>query len=251
MSLVEDCALSLLSSAGDRALGTFGHWSIFCLYKTLPLPNGACLVQNSAPLQPLDDLRLRHAGAPSVMARTADLLVRHLRSRLDRLGATLQSLKSLAGRAAGAIDVPRASVGDLGFNLKDVDLAMSEISTRLIKRLDFHDIKSKRVANYTRLGRQIRGTATLMHDDLAEGMCPLFFPILVHDKPRAAAWLRQRGVDALEFWNHGAEASSERLSANTRFLRDHVLGLPIHQDLTERHIDYVAEQVAGLSARLA
>src|SRR5262245_14585415 len=32
MLLVEDCALSLLSSADGRPLGTFGQWSIFCLY---------------------------------------------------------------------------------------------------------------------------------------------------------------------------------------------------------------------------
>jgi hypothetical protein len=42
--LVEDCALALLSALGDRPLGTFGDASIFCLYKTLPTPNGGALV---------------------------------------------------------------------------------------------------------------------------------------------------------------------------------------------------------------
>ena len=36
-----------------------------------------------------------------------------------------------------------------------------------------------------------------------------------------------------------AEAEGE----NARYLRAHVLGLPLHQDLTARHIDYIAEQV--------
>ena len=48
MLLVEDCALALLSADGSQPLGTFGDWAVFCLYKTLPLPNGAVLVQNTA-----------------------------------------------------------------------------------------------------------------------------------------------------------------------------------------------------------
>ena len=47
MRLVEDCALALLSADGSLPLGTAGDWAVFCLYKTLPLPNGALLVQNT------------------------------------------------------------------------------------------------------------------------------------------------------------------------------------------------------------
>src|SRR5829696_8995461 len=50
MLLVEDCALSLLSEPDGQPLGSTGDWSIFCLYKTLPVPNGALLVQNTVPL---------------------------------------------------------------------------------------------------------------------------------------------------------------------------------------------------------
>ena len=38
--LIEDCALALLSRNGDRPLGSTGDLSVFCLYKTLPVPNG-------------------------------------------------------------------------------------------------------------------------------------------------------------------------------------------------------------------
>src|SRR5205814_1858402 len=34
MLLVEDCALSLLSEVERQPLGSFGQWSVFCLYKT-------------------------------------------------------------------------------------------------------------------------------------------------------------------------------------------------------------------------
>jgi dTDP-4-amino-4,6-dideoxygalactose transaminase len=248
MWMVEDCALALLSDAGDRPLGTFGDWSIFCLYKTLPLPNGACLVenqvQNHGPVASLEQLSLRKAGLPSVLGRTADLMVRHIRSRADGFGAAMESMKRAAGRAASAMDVPRASVGDIGFNLDEVDLAMSEISERLLAHLNFEEIRHRRIENYRRLSEALGGGVTTLHDTLPDGVCPLFFPILVDHKHDAADVLRSRGVDALEFWNHGADHAEA--GPNTRHLREHVLGIPIHQDLTPRHIEYVAEQVSSL-----
>jgi dTDP-4-amino-4,6-dideoxygalactose transaminase len=253
MWLVEDCALALLSDAGDQPLGTFGHFSVFCLYKTLPLPNGACLVENGEPLAGLHHISLRQAGLPSVLGRTAELVVRNIRSRSDSLGAAMESMKRAAGRAVGAMDVPRAKIGDIGFNIDDVDLAMSEISARLLKRLDFEEVRTRRIANYRRLAMHLAGQVTPLHDELPVGVCPLLFPILVEDKQETAEVLRSCDIDVLEFWNHGAEGDgrAEAEGENAQYLRRHVLGLPIHQDLTDRHIDYVAEQVARLNLRMS
>ena len=167
MWLVEDCALALLSDAGTKPLGSFGHWSIFCLYKTLPLPNGACLVENTDHLAALEHIDLRQAGLPSVIGRTAELMVRNIRSRSDSLGAAMESMKRAAGRAAGAMDVPRAKVGDIGFDIDEVNLAMSEISARLLRRLDFEDIRSRRIANYRQLAQQLDGFVTPLHSAVA------------------------------------------------------------------------------------
>src|SRR5688572_7914973 len=256
MWLVEDCALSLLSDAADQPLGSFGHFSIFCLFRSLPLPNGACLAENGEHLAALDEISLRQAGLPSVLGRTAELVVRNIRSRSDSLGAAMDSMKRAAGRAVGAMDVPRAKIGDIGFNIEDVDLAMSEISSRLLKRLNFEDVRNRRIANYRRLANQLAGSVTPLHENLPIGVCPLLFPILVEDKQETAEALRGFGVDVLEFWNHGADEADlvqkemPRESSAT-YLRQHVLGLPIHQDLTDRHIDYVAEQVGRLNLRMS
>src|SRR6266850_6694755 len=248
MLLVEDCALSLLSETPDgRALGSFGHWSVFCLYKTLPLPNGALLVQNATRFESLERLQLRRAGSASVLGRTAELLVQRVRGRANGVGAALQVIKRGMGRAAGALDVERANVGDIGFNLDEVDLAMSSVSERLLDRLDFAEIKRRRVENYRRLLEQLDENVTPVFPELRDGVCPLFFPILVADKHAAAVALQQRGVDALEFWNDGVEPCGSGMSADARFLREHVLELPIHQDLTPDHITYVARQVSSLN----
>jgi dTDP-4-amino-4,6-dideoxygalactose transaminase len=249
MRLVEDCALSLLSGFDGRPLGSFGDWAVFCLYKTLPLPNGAILVQNTEKLPGLERLPLRQAGPASVLARTAELLVQRIRSHANGVGAALQAVKRGMGCAAGALSVPRANVGDIGFDLDDVDLAMSPVSTRLIERMNLAEISRRRAQNYRRLAAQLGSSVEAVFPELPDGVCPLFFPILVDDKHAAATALQQRGVDALEFWNESMDGGQE-MSEASRFLRAHVLELPIHQDLTARHIDYVAHQVRSLN-RLA
>jgi dTDP-4-amino-4,6-dideoxygalactose transaminase len=256
MLLVEDCALSLLSETDEgRPLGSFGQWSVFCLYKTLPLPNGALLVQNDVPLESLERLHLRPAGSASVAARVAELLVQRIRGRFNGLGAALQAIKRGMGMAAGALDVHRANVGDIGFNLDEVDLAMSPVSTRLMQRLDYSDIRRRRVANYRQLLQEVDSHVCPMFPVLPNGVCPLFFPVIVPNKADAASALRRRGVEALEFWNDPVGDGSE-MSPQTRFFREHVLELPIHQDLSARHVSHVARQVnltlgAGRNARRA
>jgi dTDP-4-amino-4,6-dideoxygalactose transaminase len=251
MLLVEDCALSLLSDLQGRALGTFGDWSVFCLYKTLPLPNGALLVQNGPRLESLERLRLRDAGSASVLGRTAELLVQRIRSRANGVGAALQIVKRGMGRAAGALEVRRANVGDIGFNLSEVDLAMSRVSARLLTRMDFSEIKRRRVENYRRLSERLGPHVIQVFPDLPDGVCPLFFPVVVADKHAAAVALRARGVDALEFWNDSVEPGGHEMGPDAQFLRRHVLELPIHQDLTAKHIDHVARQASVLDLGMA
>jgi hypothetical protein len=152
--------------------------------------------------------------------------------------------------------VPRANVGDIGFDIGDVDLAMSEISLRLLRHLDVERVRDRRIGNYRRLASALAGRARPLHRQLPEGACPLFFPIMVENKPETAEVLRGCGIDVLEFWNHGAEAAGFEPRDLPRhscapYLRQHVLGLPIHQDLTPRHIDHLAEHVGRLHARVA
>jgi len=243
MLLVEDCALSLLSDIPEGPLGAFGDWSVFCLYKTLPLPNGSLLVQNRERIDALERLPLRDAGSASVAGRTAELLVQRIRGRVNGVGAALQAVKRGMGVVASALDVERANVGDIGFNLDEVGLAMSGVSQRLLDRLDMRDIRRRRVDNYRLLDAQLDAQVERVFPSLPDGVCPLFFPIVVPDKHAVALGLQRRGVDALEFWNESMDGGEE-MGAYARFMRAHVLELPIHQDLTPAHIACMARQAS-------
>lgn len=244
--VVEDCALAMLSEANGWSLGTFGQFAIFCLYKTLPLPHGGMLVQNSRRLKELDTLDLRSCGALSLAGRTAELWLEHLRSVADTPGRILFALKRGAGRALSAVQMDRVPVGDMGFDLDAVHVAMSPVCQRLLQTFDYQGIRQRRRANYLRLSASLSGRITPLFPRLDEGVCPLFFPLLVADKHAAARALWARGIQAVEFWNDGDPEATGRGFEDAQFLRDHVLELPIHQDITARQLDYIADQILGL-----
>ena len=247
MVLVEDCALSLLSETGGGPLGTFGDYAVFCLYKTVPVPNGGLLVQNGNLLDGLGRRRLRSCGLPSVAGRTLELVLEAVRNRWDRVGAALFSVKRSAGRALRALHVRPLPVGDIGFAEADVEVDMSALCRPLLRKFDYEDVRRRRRRNFLLLREKLAGKVALLCGELPPGVCPLFFPILVADKRPAAEALWSRGVSAVEFWNHGDPEASTAGSTDAEFLRRHVLELPIHQSLAPSQVEYMADQVLRLS----
>jgi dTDP-4-amino-4,6-dideoxygalactose transaminase len=244
--LIEDCALALFSETDGRPLGSFGDYAIYCLYKTLPLPHGGLLVQNTRALDELAGLELEPCSFASVAGRNAELTLEWLRSRVNGVGKTLAELKRTAGRTLSALGVQRLPVGDTGFDPDSVNTGISPWSVRLLHRFDYAAIPRKRREHFLFLYRKLAGRATLLEKDLAEGVCPLFFPLLVPDKRAAAEALWRRGIGAVEFWNEGDPEASREAFPQVQFLRDHLLELPIHQELTPAHLEYMARQVLDL-----
>lgn len=245
--LVEDCALALLSGMDGRPLGGFGDFAIYCLYKTLPVPNGGLLLQNAAPLHGLDRLAWESCGMASVGGQTAELVVRRIRGRWAAVGGALSAAKGGFGRALRVLPAKRVTVGDIGFNLSDVNTRISGLSRHLLKHFDYEGIRARRQANFLRMRDQLQGQVTMLRDDLEPGVCPLFFPILVRDKAAAAAALWSRGIEAVQFWNYGDPEAATEEGPEARYLRAHVLEIPIHQDIGSDQIDYATRQILDLN----
>lgn len=248
MLLIEDCALALLSEPDGLALGSHGDYAIYCLYKTLPLPNGGLLVQNGRTLEGLARLPLRSCGIATLGGRTLELLLERIHGRVNGFGDPLRILKSAIGRKLTALGVHRIPVGDIGFDLGRVDVAMSSLSRTLLRRFDYPAIREQRRRNFLRLRDRLGGRIPLARDALESGVCPLFFPLLVRNKAAVARALRERRITAVEFWNHGDPEAERGGHTDARYLREHLLELPIHQDVSAAQIDYMAEQVLGLKA---
>ncbi|NWF71533.1 MAG: DegT/DnrJ/EryC1/StrS family aminotransferase [Nitrospirae bacterium] len=247
--LVEDCALALLSGVDARSVGTYGDYAIFCLYKTLPLPDGGVLVQKRHVFDDLTRLPLQRSGRMFVAGRIAELGLERFRIRYPRVGRRLFDVKQGIGRFLNALRVERIPVGDTGFNPSHVNVGMSSWSRRVLTGLDYESIRRRRRENFIALREQLPAQAAV-RTDLPPGVCPLFFPLLVADKSGASRALRQRGVMATELWNEGDPSVAGHEGEDARFLRRHVLELPIHQDITNPHIEYMARQVGKLNVLL-
>lgn len=241
--LVEDCALAFLSRTSGRWLGSFGDYSIFCLYKTLPVPDGGLLVRNAASHPELDRLPLEPANLVSTAGRVVDLVQEAITSRAEPVGRAIAAAKSGVGSLLGRAQVRKVAVGDMGFDLANVNLGMSSFTRALLPRFDYEEIVRRRRENWFHLETRLRPFAWLPPVVLPEGACPLFYPILVRDKAAASAALREAGVCATEFWNQGeADATAEEFPESQR-LRDHVLEIPLHQDVTIAELDTAVDAI--------
>jgi dTDP-4-amino-4,6-dideoxygalactose transaminase len=249
--LIEDCALSLLSETDQGPLGSFGDYSVFCLYKTLPVPNGGLLVQNRNILAGLAELELERCPGAAVAGRSAELALEALRSRWDGIGKVLFGIKRAFGQMLRAARVRQVPVGNIGWNIADVNIAMSSISITVMAGLEYDQIRRKRRENFLLMQRRLEGRVTMLRKDLKEGICPLFFPILVQDKHSAARALWKRDIGAVEFWNEGDPRANGDGGADARYLRAHVLELPIHQDVSRSQVEYIADQVLRLELQPA
>jgi dTDP-4-amino-4,6-dideoxygalactose transaminase len=246
MLMVEDCALALLSGSMKSPLGTFGDYAIYCLYKTLPIPNGGLLVQNGNLLERIQRMPLKTPGRLSSTARSLELVFAWLRTRSETAGAALHRLKSSIGRRLTSLDLRRVPVGNIGFDPKHLDLAMSPVCGRLLRRFDYAVIRERRRANYLHMAQRLSGRVSMLCPSLDETVCPLFFPMLVEKKHEAAEALKDRGVEAVELWNRGDAHVPPAMSADAQYLRNHVLELPIHQGIGTDQVDYIADQVLRL-----
>jgi dTDP-4-amino-4,6-dideoxygalactose transaminase len=247
LALIEDCALSLFSRAPEGPLGSFGDFSLFCLYKTLPLPHGGILAwkgdASKAPPEP---------SLPDGKS-TAVYLAHRLLDGFelawspwggDRLVAGLRALGSGVKRGTGTTTV---AIDTDHFEQRFADLGVSPTARGILERVDAAEIVRRRRANLLRLRDALPGGVRPVFTDLPEGLCPLSFPIFVPDKEALQPRLSEAGVGSVNMWRRFHRSIPVGAYPSVAFLRDHLLELPVHQGLEPRHIDYVAERAGELA----
>lgn len=237
--LIEDNALGLFSNFGDKPLGSTGDASIFCFYKTLPIPNGGALLLNNPELD--FDVQIVDPQRISTLSRLAGLIFFWLDLHFGGLGRKLQSLKSKLSGVADKMDVDRVPVLDTGFDTKRANWGMAGISHYLARRISPEKIRANRRRNFQFMLEHIPEKYHLF-SELPEGAAPWFLPVKLGNREEVFRELTQRGVDCARFWRQShPDIPAERFPA-VRELRDTVLELPIHQDLNEKHLSFICHQ---------
>jgi len=245
--LVEDCAHALYSSDGNRPLGTTGDLAVFSLRKFLPVPEGGAfrLADRFAPPEEApppprgETLRgLKHETERSVRMRgsaPAGLA-------LDVAKGALLPLSSLKGRRRS---LPQCLDASIYFDVGRGGWGISALSKRLLGRIDHRRIVQKRRENFSFLLNALsgRGTAEPLFDVLPEGICPWMFPLTAPNVSSLIAHLREGGIEAEPFWREIHPVFPLERFPEIKELKARLIGLPVHQDLGESELSFLAERI--------
>lgn len=257
--LIEDCAHALLSSSNGKDLGTTGDISVFSLLKTLPVPNGGVLVINNpktrvqreecrpsvfSTLYYLADLKRQKTSSDNL----ATALMEYLVSSLFWHGVNVAKLAAAAvAKVTGRKIVSFVRPDSYVFKSEILNWGMSPLSINIINTTNFDLLKERRRDNFKHLLKrlfqsEIRQEFGFPIETLPNGVCPLFFPLLVkEDGKREYLYLalKEQGIASHPWWDrfHPAVPWEEFPEAVT--LKERLLGIPIHQDLTFEHLDRI------------
>jgi dTDP-4-amino-4,6-dideoxygalactose transaminase len=152
-------------------------------------------------------------------------------------------VRALGQRTVKSAGIERVATGTQHFNPRHVDLGMSPLTLRVAQAQDLNAIVERRRRNYFFLLSQLREVSAPLFHQLPAGTCPLFYPLVVSDKAAVLAGLRERGIEAIDFWGKFHPACSASEFPEVARLRETIVEVPCHQDLTPEVMAGVSEAV--------
>jgi perosamine synthetase len=248
IKLLEDCALALFGRGPDGWLGQQGDGAVFSLPKMLAVPDGGILLLK----QPSLEVPKSKPPLKKIVRQLLPLGKRFLFRKTSSSG-----LYRLFGRHRSQTVDPPCTAGDLRpdiprhyyFNPATTDWGMSRITKGLLSNVNPGAIIERRRRNYLRLLGLLEGLPGLqpVFCNLPSGVCPIGLPILVDDRGTWEQMLSAHHIDVYSWWSgYHSGVQWDRFPEACR-LKDRILLLPIHQQLDDRHMEYIGRQVAVIA----
>lgn len=251
LRIVEDCALALFSSGPDGPLGLQGDAAIFSLGKFLPLPAAGLLTlrQDSTLKIPV----LSEGARIEMIKRTQSLIRKDLQRQLERVGlySFLRRIKMHISKQQmneqGIAELPDMPA-DYYFDESFRNIGIPRLSLGLLGAIDPNRVARQRRENYLQLEKVVKQFPELvpLFDNLQEGVCPLVFPIIVKDCRAWAGALERLGIGAYSWWEGYHRKCSWEAFAEARYLKDHLLCLPVNQGLGAPQMAFIGQAVTAL-----
>jgi dTDP-4-amino-4,6-dideoxygalactose transaminase len=235
--LIEDCALSLFSSHPDGTpLGLRGEASIFSFPKTLPTPDGGVL-------------SLASGRSPNIDLRRPPL-ARSLRQTASRVKAWIQRQRPLRDELCMVAPSPAKDhgtpaiedmPGDYYFGSWRTGRAASNITRRVVERVDPAGVARQRRENYVAMGKALEGAPVRpLFSDLPAGVCPLFYPVISENRQEISEALEKAGIVSYEWWSGGHRRIDWEKYPVALGLKRQVLPIPVHHHLNQADMRNVA-----------
>jgi selenocysteine lyase/cysteine desulfurase len=249
MLLMEDAAQGFMSELDGRPLGSFGDFGFTCAYKKLPVPNGAYALCRK-PLEPPTGRR------PFGWSRNWE--------PVDQRGSVAHELAAWAGQRVGMIGALRSRLlssrlrGDPKpfdpaehAQIVDVNEQPTRLSLFLMPRVARRSVREIRRRNYSRLLDALGDYVVGPFGALTPGACPWFFPVRTPSPGDAVLNLLQHGVSTIHYWAAGHPAIEDGKFPNVLRRRATTLAVPVHQGLSTKDVDRIAEAVLQVLPEIA
>jgi len=225
--LIEDAAQAWLSSRDGTPVGTYGDLSIFCLYKTIGVPDGAAVVSDS-PLEP--PCSKRSIG----MGRVA---LRHAAYLAQRWGWFADLRRRFKGADEYDPDLEQE------FGLGDPRRPPYATTEFLLARAAYPAVQAMRATNYAFLLERLERFVPKQFAHIPEGAAPFAFPLQTNRKEQLFTRLARRGIFASNFWSIPHPCLPTAGFPRAATLRNSILALPVHQELSGRELERVVDTV--------
>lgn len=125
-------------------------------------------------------------------------------------------------------------------------MGISNISLKILQQANIKFTISRRRENFQYLLRGLQQYSKVkpVFRQLPEGICPLLLPILVKNRESVQKKLKDKGIEAFIFGEY-LHCSLPRDEFRTAFkLSQKCLCLPIHQELTQNHLDHIIKTMS-------
>ncbi|MBC22682.1 MAG: hypothetical protein CMJ32_02040 [Phycisphaerae bacterium] len=244
--LIQDCAHSIFCTEGNDPVASDADLAVYSLSKSLPVPCGglACspigTVRIQEPARSVSPGRLNYASMFKRMSIRA----------MARLGLRLHAR---AGGGAVA-DIPGTDPEFMPehyrFNADlDADRAAPRLSCRILGHVDPSLVVHRRRYNYNRLHSSLRKVPgiELVLPEAGSGTSPLVCPVRSNWLCRRVWALRSLGVEATRFWLGRHPSIDLGSFPEVEVLKEQVVGLPVHQAMSNEQIDFIAHCIGQMS----
>ena len=252
--LVEDCALCLFSKGPENTIGRIGDAAIYSFVKSLPMPDGGALILKNKNIEmlkhPLRSPRLRN-----IFFNSLPLLKKwfmHSNKFWQRHKTTRQLLNKswLKKSPYENLEIEREMPKSNYFDAQKIDWSMSKLSRGILNNVNPDRIVETRRRNYRYLHGELLHTPSiqLLFDELPDGVCPLSFPFFVSDRNHWYEALEERGI-LVGGWPSYHRGFDWKEYPEARHLKNDLLTLPVHQDLDDHHMEYIAKCVKLIAGK--
>jgi dTDP-4-amino-4,6-dideoxygalactose transaminase len=242
--LIEDCAHALFSYDKTRALGDYAPVSVYSLRKSLPLYHGGAL---KVDLDVLRQVTPRPFQAPQLRRFAPRAYVQFAKQEVNRRASErfLALLRSARGRPEV---VPGTLAPTALTHVEGRDDRMSAVCRRIARSTDAGHVIRMRRRNYAVLDAMLQKYAgySSIFPELPAETCPLCLPIRVTRRGELLQQLHASGIRPFVFGAYPHPELPVQESEDTAWMRDTIVGLPVHQDMDSMDIGRLAKAVGPL-----